>query len=625
MSSKVFEYLQAGRPVFAISPAGSAARALFAEVGGGTCVLPDDQMAAPLAAFVRAARDGQRPARRPGGPGALRAGRLTAELAALLDGLAAGSLRPPPVRRSAPSPLAGPPDRAPPPDHARLPRAGRRRFTRTDAALLAAGAALTVVFVGSPHAPTARGLGRCWSLLAAVAADPAEPRALARAGRRRAPRGRPRAAVPAAALLGPSFALPALPAGSSPSASSWPSWSPSASRGCVVRRAPLPFAAKDVAAAARALVRLALRRPSPGRRTRPRPALPRLVVTMIAARGGHGGRRHAAAAASAASASPWSSPTPSIVGVTVLEARLGIRLPTSRLIDGGHLADLRRDQRLPQPERPRHLSGHLLAVHALRLLLHAPRCAGWALAVALHRSSAPPPSCAPARAPACVAAGVSTHRRRRPLLAPRRAALDAPRQDRRRRGRRRPGGRRRLPAVQRLAERHAAPVPPGGAAQPGAGRQGLRRDPQQPDEPWPGDRRRQLPSRRRPRPGRGHHLVGHRRARHLQPAQLVVRDLRRRRPAGLRPSPDLLPVPGDRPVAHRAARPGPVHALPGQRHRARPDRLRSSAPLGPSSVGELRPDVDPVRTRAGRDLARAAGGGRGCGRGVAPHGAGTDA
>ena len=45
MSSKVFEYLQAGRPVFAISPAGSAARALFAEVGGGTCVLPDDPMA----------------------------------------------------------------------------------------------------------------------------------------------------------------------------------------------------------------------------------------------------------------------------------------------------------------------------------------------------------------------------------------------------------------------------------------------------------------------------------------------------------------------------------------------------------------------------------------------------
>ena len=56
MSSKVFEYLQAGRPVFAISPAGSAARGLFAEVGGGTCVLPDDPMREPLAAFVAAAR-----------------------------------------------------------------------------------------------------------------------------------------------------------------------------------------------------------------------------------------------------------------------------------------------------------------------------------------------------------------------------------------------------------------------------------------------------------------------------------------------------------------------------------------------------------------------------------------
>ena len=38
MSSKVFEYLQAGRPIFAISPEGSAARALFADIGGAVCV-----------------------------------------------------------------------------------------------------------------------------------------------------------------------------------------------------------------------------------------------------------------------------------------------------------------------------------------------------------------------------------------------------------------------------------------------------------------------------------------------------------------------------------------------------------------------------------------------------------
>jgi glycosyltransferase involved in cell wall biosynthesis len=90
MSSKVFEYLQAGRPIFAISPAGSAARALFAEVGGGTCVLPDDPMAAALADFVWAARRGVAPLANPAALERYELGRLTTELAALLDGLAAG-------------------------------------------------------------------------------------------------------------------------------------------------------------------------------------------------------------------------------------------------------------------------------------------------------------------------------------------------------------------------------------------------------------------------------------------------------------------------------------------------------------------------------------------------------
>ena len=90
MSSKVFEYLRAGRPVFAISPAGSAARALFTEVGGGTCVLPDDPMAEPLAAFVRAARDRSAPVADQAALDRYEVGRLTAELAALLGGITAG-------------------------------------------------------------------------------------------------------------------------------------------------------------------------------------------------------------------------------------------------------------------------------------------------------------------------------------------------------------------------------------------------------------------------------------------------------------------------------------------------------------------------------------------------------
>jgi hypothetical protein len=88
MSSKVFEYLQAGRPVFAISPAGSAARALFDEVGGGTCVLPDAPMAAALKDFVAAVRAGAAPVAEPEALGRYELGRLTAELAGLLDALA---------------------------------------------------------------------------------------------------------------------------------------------------------------------------------------------------------------------------------------------------------------------------------------------------------------------------------------------------------------------------------------------------------------------------------------------------------------------------------------------------------------------------------------------------------
>lgn len=88
MSSKVFEYLDAGRPVFAISPAGSAARGLFTEVGGGTCVLPDDPMTEPLAAFVAQVRAGEAPVAGPGALGRYELGSLTRELAGILNGLA---------------------------------------------------------------------------------------------------------------------------------------------------------------------------------------------------------------------------------------------------------------------------------------------------------------------------------------------------------------------------------------------------------------------------------------------------------------------------------------------------------------------------------------------------------
>lgn len=90
MSSKVFEYLQAGRPVFAISPAGSAARALFDEVGGGVCVLPDDPMSEPLAAFVAGVRDGSAPVARADALERYELTRLTAELAAILGALPEG-------------------------------------------------------------------------------------------------------------------------------------------------------------------------------------------------------------------------------------------------------------------------------------------------------------------------------------------------------------------------------------------------------------------------------------------------------------------------------------------------------------------------------------------------------
>jgi glycosyltransferase involved in cell wall biosynthesis len=91
LSSKIFEYLQASRPIFAISPAGSAARTLFDEVGGGVCVLPDDSMGEPLASFVARVRDGGAPRVDQAALARYELSRLTAELAAALNQMVAGA------------------------------------------------------------------------------------------------------------------------------------------------------------------------------------------------------------------------------------------------------------------------------------------------------------------------------------------------------------------------------------------------------------------------------------------------------------------------------------------------------------------------------------------------------
>jgi glycosyltransferase involved in cell wall biosynthesis len=87
LSSKVFEYLQSGRPVFAISPDRCAARDLFDEVGGGVTVPPDAVMAGPLAAFVRAVREGRGPTVASDALRRYEYEALTAQLSALLAGL----------------------------------------------------------------------------------------------------------------------------------------------------------------------------------------------------------------------------------------------------------------------------------------------------------------------------------------------------------------------------------------------------------------------------------------------------------------------------------------------------------------------------------------------------------
>ena len=87
LSSKVFEYLAAGRPIFAYTPVDSAAHDLLQEAGGAVCApqsgLPDE----PLRAFVGAVRDGSIVAPDPAVVDRYDGRALTARLAGLLDGM----------------------------------------------------------------------------------------------------------------------------------------------------------------------------------------------------------------------------------------------------------------------------------------------------------------------------------------------------------------------------------------------------------------------------------------------------------------------------------------------------------------------------------------------------------
>jgi glycosyltransferase involved in cell wall biosynthesis len=88
LTGKVFEYLASGKPVFAITPAGSAAQQLLQRAGSSAWTQPQAAMKEPLGRFVSAVRDGGLPQRDLAVVAACDAGALTARLAALLDGMA---------------------------------------------------------------------------------------------------------------------------------------------------------------------------------------------------------------------------------------------------------------------------------------------------------------------------------------------------------------------------------------------------------------------------------------------------------------------------------------------------------------------------------------------------------
>ena len=88
LTGKVFEYLASGKPVFAVTPSGSAAQQLLQRAGSSAWAEPHAAITEPLGRFVSAVRGGVLPARDLAVVAECDAGALTARLAALLDGIA---------------------------------------------------------------------------------------------------------------------------------------------------------------------------------------------------------------------------------------------------------------------------------------------------------------------------------------------------------------------------------------------------------------------------------------------------------------------------------------------------------------------------------------------------------
>ncbi|MCX6374007.1 MAG: glycosyltransferase [Actinobacteria bacterium] len=87
MSSKVFEYLHSGRPLFAVTAPHSAASKLLAEVGGAVTVAHDADLQAPLARFVADVRSGGGPVADADALARYDMAGVAAELAAVLERL----------------------------------------------------------------------------------------------------------------------------------------------------------------------------------------------------------------------------------------------------------------------------------------------------------------------------------------------------------------------------------------------------------------------------------------------------------------------------------------------------------------------------------------------------------
>jgi len=87
LTGKVYEYLAAGRPVFAVTPAGSSVQRLLEEAGLSACSSVDSSLGPALRAFVAAARAGSLPAQDERVVARYDVRATTAQLAQLLDSL----------------------------------------------------------------------------------------------------------------------------------------------------------------------------------------------------------------------------------------------------------------------------------------------------------------------------------------------------------------------------------------------------------------------------------------------------------------------------------------------------------------------------------------------------------